>query len=249
MNPTDIATHMEHVHTVSPEWRAEFERRLGEADPNENPWDIASFDFSDLVPRRGPSPTIVEVGGYEGRWLMGMSTMHRDARLVAFEPQDWARERLRARFAAEYGDAPERRPVFLELFPFGLGIEDGSFPMGGWHTDACSFLLDDAYFAAHPEEGRNEVGIGELREVTEVFRQYRLNDIDVLCMNIEGYEYLLLPHMGHEGLLANVEHLMVQFHTVHDPEGAAEVNIRAGLAETHDLAWEWPALSCWSRRR
>lgn len=207
-----------------------------------NVWDEASFAFQ----LDADHAAIVEVGGFEGRWLAEMRRRY-GGRLIAFEPQEWAHERLRAR-VIDRGEMVYPAAT-LEVEPYGLSAgERGRFEMGGWGTDACSFLLDDAYFTEHPEEGRRDRGLGELRPVAEAFDGLGLSEVAVMCVNIEGYEYKLIPAMAAAGLLPRIAHLMIQFHRAHDPSRRLEAEIRAALAPTHDLAWEWPALACWTRR-
>lgn len=217
---------------------------------NENEWDRRSvFDrtHDGYLPAEG---AIVEVGGFEGRWLGLMHAAHGARRYVAFEPQTWAHERMRERWVRARADAMPclRDECSLEILPYGLGIEAGTFTMGGWGTDANSFLLDDAFYEAHPEEGRNERGQGELRLVEEVFDELALAKVAALMVNIEGYEYKLLPHMYGAGLLARCEIIGVQFHRVHDDEHfTREGMIRGLIEETHRLLWDYPALTAWKR--
>lgn len=201
-----------------------------------NPWDVRSVTWELPI-----APVIVEVGGFEGRWIAEMA-----ARYVgtyhAFEPQPWAHERIVRAFreAALPGST-------LIIHPFGLGAADATLPMRGWGTDACSFLKDDAFFEAWPSEGRNERGEGQIRPVAAVFTEIGIDRVDVMMINIEGYEYVLLPEMVRAAMMPSIRNLAVQFHRDY-PASAVEPALREDIGRTHRLIWEWPALTAWTLR-
>lgn len=206
-------------------------------EPN-NPWDEASFDWP-----LAPDAVVVEVGGFAGRWLVGMAARY-SGQYHAYDPQSWAITRLVDRWnltAVSSGSS---------LYPHrvGLGLREEVREMRGWGTDACSFLMDDAYFAEHPEEGRRDPGQGQLVDAAKALNVADFPRIDVMMMNIEGFEFVLLPYLLSSGIIDRVEHLAVQFHEAHDPEGTLQSNIRTALARTHDVRFEYPALTAWSRR-
>lgn len=205
-----------------------------------NPWDEASFDWP--LGFDVPDTVVVEVGGFEGRWLAGMAERY-EATFHAFEPQPWAADRLEQRVLQQLGPNSA-----LAVHRFGLGRTDSALPMRGWNTDACSFLKDDAWYERHPGEGRRDEGIGQIRPVGRVFAQLGLERTDVLMMNIEGFEYVLLPEMARGGLLHRIEHIAVQFHDGYDTE-ATEAEVRELIGRTHDVRWDWPGtLTAWTRR-
>lgn len=203
-----------------------------------NPWDVASFDWP---LHRGA--VVVEVGGFAGRWLCGMARRYPGA-YHAFDPQDWAMDRLEERWNTEVTNGS-----MLTTHRYALGVRDETLPMRGWGTDANSFLMDDAYFEAHPEEGRRDPGTGVLRDAAVVLNERDFPHIDVCMMNCEGYEFLLLPYLIEQGVIARIKHLAVQFHTAHDDVGRYEFAIRESLARTHDIRFDYGAtLVAWSRR-
>jgi FkbM family methyltransferase len=200
-----------------------------------NPWDRDSFDW----PLAGPV-TVIEVGGYEGRWVSEMMLRY-PGRYFAFEPQAWARERMAAKAAGIAG-------ATLQIEPYGIGVTDGVFPMGGWGTDSCSFLKDDAFFARH-DEGRNERGTGELVRADTALDRLGLDAVDVMMVNIEGYEFELLPYLIEREIMPRIRFLAVQFHGFADPRGECQNAIRQLLRLTHVLRFDWgDTLVGWERR-
>lgn len=198
-----------------------------------NVWDEASVAWDVHQPG-----VFVEVGGFEGRWLAEMAARY-DGRFHAYEPQGWALDRIRRSFVDV-----RREHAVLDLHPYGLGPKDDLLPMGGWETDACSFLKTPEWYAEHPDEGRRTMGVGEIRRASEALPP---GMIDVMMMNIEGFEYRLLPALYADGVMRRIRHLAVQFHRDYEISNR-EALIRSEIAETHDQIWEWPALTAWKLR-
>lgn len=146
----------------------------------DHPWDEQAIDW----PLNSES-VVVEVGGYKGRWALQIAERYHP-RLFVFEPQPWAY----ATCKAALGDQ-------AMVKSYGLGAKAGIFAMGDWETDGCSFVKDGQH-------------VGRMEEIGAAFGRLELDTIDLLLMNIEGYEYTLLPHMLDRGILP--KRLMVQFH-------------------------------------
>lgn len=142
---------------------------------------------------------VVELGGYQGRWAVEIARRY-NPRLYVFEPQTWAWERCRATLV----DFPK-----AQVFDYALGVQAGEFPMGDFWTDGCSFVKD----AGHGKP----MGTGRMQAIGQTLAGLGLAQVDLLLMNIEGYEYTLLPHMLEIGLVPDVvAGLMVQFHDFAD---------------------------------
>lgn len=131
---------------------------------------------------------VFEVGSYRGRWAHQIAERY-NPHLFCFEPQPWAAET--ARRLLEGFNA--------QVFTFGLGEKDAELPMSEFHTDGCSFL-----------RSTRERGLGKIREIKSVVEELGIDTIDLMLMNIEGYEYILIPHMFNQGIFPKI--LVAQFH-------------------------------------
>lgn len=198
---------------------------------------MSDFDtLADLLPRHReaamlalldlPSGSVsIVAGGYKGDTAAFLRSMHK-GRVFAFEPQQWAAALLQDRFS---GDG------WVTVRGFGLGSTNAEgVDMGEYWTDACSFLFDPKAVRA--------IGTGDLRDVAEVWKEEGIGVADLLLLNMEGYEYVLLPYMADRGLLACVGNIVLQIHEHVAVEGVALGSI---LRQTHDLvadfgpAWQW----------
>jgi FkbM family methyltransferase len=183
----------------------------------EHEWDYRAIDW----PLNSKS-VVVEIGGYIGRWALQIAERYHP-HLYIFEPQPWAAQAC----GDALGDA-------ARVLPYALGDRDGTFPMGAYETDGCSFLRPGDI-------------PGTMREIGQAFKGLGLSHIDLMLMNIEGYEYTLLPYMLELGI--RPARLMVQFHPFDDVQQAATARIFERLAALgYTVAWTYGlVLTAWER--
>ena len=163
---------------------------------------------------------VVEVGGYTGRWALQIAERYHP-RLFVFEPQPWAADVCRKAL----GEA-------ATVLSYGLGSATAMLSMGEWETDGCSFI----------KEGTTSAW---MHEVGAAFRELAIAHIDLMLMNIEGYEYTLIPHMLDHGILPR--RLMVQFHPFTDEQKAIQAQIYERLAALgYTIPWSYGViLTAW----
>lgn len=106
--------------------------------------------------------------------------------------------------------------------------------MSKWETDGCSLV-----------DGREHQVT--MVEIEKTFKLLKVGNIDLMLMNIEGYEYTLLPHMLERGI--QPKRLMVQFHTFVDQYGMALAHIHAALERYgYRIVWTYGVmLTAWER--
>lgn len=186
----------------------------------EHAWDAKALDWPLTT-----QSTVVEVGGYKGRWALQIALRYQP-RLFVFEPQPWAHAVCQAVLADS-----------ATVLNYGLGDHDGVLPMGQWETDGCS-LVNVA--AGNQNEGR-------ICEIGAAFERLEITDIDLMLMNIEGYEYTLLPHMLDQGILPR--RLMMQWHLFGDPWGFIMAGHWTRLEQLgYRIAWTYGImLTAWER--
>lgn len=189
------------------------ETRAAAATP-EHAWDRRAIDWP-----LSSNSVVVEVGGYKGRWALQIAEKY-NAYLYVFEPQPWAAEVCRALL----GD----RATVLN---YGLGVEDAALPMRAWETDGCSFVKG------------GDGPTGWMHEIGRAFEELGIARVDLMLVNIEGYEYTLLPHMFDRGI--HPRRLMVQFHDYADPTGTHRRAIEQRIAGRYRLAWDYGTLTAW----
>lgn len=177
--------------------------------------------------------TVFEVGAYEGRWAKQIMDKY-GCTVHAFEPQYWAVAKLL--YLQQQGFNK------LQVHPYALGTKAGVLPMGEYETDACSFL----------HVGQRRQGEGEMRDACKVIDELCLvgsRDINLMMINIEGYEYELLNYLIHCGATDHIERLCVQWHQFADPSGGMYKSLKEKLyIEGFNSAWSfYPTLEAFTR--
>ena len=172
---------------------------------------------------------VFEVGAYKGRWAKQIADKY-GCTVYAFEPQTWAYEEI----------VKLNNPNICPL-NYGLGVKTETVMLGEYDTDACSVYTTNS----------RKDGYGDFLEAEQAFLSLGLvdRDLDLMMMNIEGYEYDLIPHMIDSGLVLFFKTICVQWHTFRDETGYKYNKIRSRLSDLgYTLKWSFfPTLECWSR--
>lgn len=186
---------------------------------------LTRFDLS-------PDSVVVVVGAYKGLAMEALHEIYAPARTIGYEPQEWAFQDATSRLAEKPG---------CEVQPYGLGVIDGTFDMGEFHTDACSFINTGLNSRLH--------GKGKMRDADIALKSAVGSEkINLLIMNIEGYEYELLPYLIEKGWLRQVDRLAVQWHLNLGNDGHIN-EILAQIDETHNRVLdEFPAWIYWTKK-
>lgn len=143
------------------------------------------------------SSLVVIVGAYKGITADLINQLYHPWLIQCYEPQPWAFKVL-----MEVAMAASN----IEAFNYGLGVAAEVLPMGEWNTDACSFI--------NVGPGSREQGEGVLTPADWAIKGH----VDLLLINIEGYEFKLLPYLRAKGILPRVDALAVQWHLDLVPE-------------------------------
>lgn len=106
----------------------------------------------------------------------------------------------------------------------GVGIDNKTISVNN-DNDGTSLLK---------ENGSIQV---EIRDVIELLKD--VEHIDLLKVNIEGFEYDVLDRMAEFGLLERADFILVQFHNFDTVPNVEEryINTRANLSKTHNCQW------------
>lgn len=135
-----------------------------------------------------PEGNIVIAGAYKGDTVEFLAKHHPDALIFAYEPQQWAFDEI------------EGGPNLIK-YNVALGERDGVVKLHKFETDACyiEYVPDvwpeDSDVIADCIDARRELG--------------RLFNIELFVMNMEGYEYTLIPYIIP---FVPIKRLLVQFH-------------------------------------
>lgn len=160
--------------------------------------------------------TVLDLGGYEGRWAEHIQSKH-GCFVHVFEPVPEFCEGIRRRFDGNHRVA---------VHEFGLGPreEEVEFRVSADGTGAWS-------------DGR-PVAVRMLRASTVIEQLvFETGDIALAKINIEGGEYDLLDHLTETGVIEAIRNVQVQFHTFYPDCQARRGRIAEALSRTHERTW------------
>jgi hypothetical protein len=182
-----------------------------------------------------PLSTCVVAGAFTGRVMELLDALYDPERIIGFEPQIWAFQQAWQRLSDKTN---------CLLLPWGISTgAEGIFEMVAYETDECSFVgLGDERGPVRSKQR----GEGRLVEATRAFRMVGLGLVDLAVINMEGYEYPLLPYLIDQRMTA--DRMVVQFHTKFGTD-EQEAQIRLGLDRTHEVIEDdFPRWVYWRRR-
>lgn len=127
----------------------------------------------------------------------------------------------------------------IQCFNYGLSNENGSFLISD--EDNGSSIIR-----------RNTKGSLEkvvVKDIVAEFSELNLQCVDLMKINIEGPEFLILPHLISSGLIEKTIHIQVQFHDFYPGAGQLRNEIRRKLDSTHLEEWNYPFVwESWKRK-
>lgn len=183
----------------------------------DNTWDVDAVTWQDI----DESSIVFEIGSFKGRWALQMAERYNPI-LYCFEPQSWCYQ-VTYEVLKDYN---------AHVYNFGLGYTEERIPMAEFGTDGCSFI-----------RSTREIGEGEIRDIDRVCTYLKIDHIDLCLINIEGFEYILLPYMMERDI--KPQKLMIQFHDYNGHD--RELEMRELLAYNgYRVIWDYgKMLSAW----
>lgn len=178
----------------------------------------------------GPESVVFDLGGYKGDFAHSIHTRY-GCRVFVFEPVKHYYSECVERFKGN------DKIVCLN---YGLSDADGSLRISN-EGDGSSIIKNNA----RPDS--EEVFV---KRFDTQFAVLGVQHIDLLKINVEGAEFLILPHLIKCGLMPRIEHLQVQFHSFYMGAKVLRDEIRAQIAKTHVESWNYTFVwESWTRRR
>ena len=165
---------------------------------------------------------VFDGGGFEGMFAENIYNKYK-CNIFIFEPIKKYYEEIVMKFKGNKK---------IKVFNFGLSNINDNVKI--YHDgDATTIHKENASFE-----------LIDIRDINEFMVENKINNVDLLKLNIEGSEYDVLTKLINEDKLGVVKNIQVQFHSFIDNAIEKRSYIRENLNKTHketycyDFVWE-----------
>lgn len=161
---------------------------------------------------------IFDVGGYEGDFAAKIYEKY-NSTVYVFEPVEEFYNLIQNRF---------KNVDKIKVFKYGLAAENK-------HVEIS---LDGDRSSTHTLNNSKKQTI-ELRKIDEVIKELKIQNIDLIKINIEGEEFPLLKYSIIKNITKKMKNIQVQFHTFVEFSSQKRRAIQHKLEETHSLTYNY----------
>jgi FkbM family methyltransferase len=161
---------------------------------------------------------VLDIGGYEGQWASDIFSRY-CCIIHIFEPIEEYANQLESRFI--------KNPKIV-VHKFGLSSQS-------LKTKISVNLDSSSVFRGDGES--QEI---QLIKAVDFIRDYKIEKIDLVKINIEGGEYDLLEHLIKSEFIQHINNIQVQFHDFVPNAVTRMANIQNALSQTHYLTYQYP---------
>jgi FkbM family methyltransferase len=170
---------------------------------------------------------VFDLGGFHGQWTDSIWEMYK-CKIFTFEPiADLARG-----IKSKYVNNEK-----VNIYEFGLSNESKQLKIN-WSNDGSSFNTQ----MIRPIDC-------EVKSINEFIEQNKIEEIDLMKINIEGDEFPVLNSLIESGNVLKIKNIQVQFHSFIPNAVEMRKEIQNKLAKTHkqtynyEFVWEnWERL-------
>jgi len=171
--------------------------------------------------------TVVDIGSYDGTWLKKITDMY-GCHGIGLEP-------VNKFYLKSLNNITDK----LQFINAGITIKNEHKLKINLNVDSTSILT-----TGRPLEHQDEECEITLINVMDFLNNISFKKIDLLQINIEGYEYELLPYMIENNLFNNITNLQIQFHSISTLSETKYINIKKklneiGFKDTFDFKLVW----------
>ena len=160
---------------------------------------------------------VFDIGGYVGDFSSLIYEKYK-CKIYIFEPSP--------KF---YKICKERFKNNKKILCFNYGLSDSENEL---------FLSNENEASSITKNIKNDNGeVVKIRKFSNVFKKLKIDQIDLLKVNIEGSEYNLLPHIIEEKLIEKINNIQIQFHIFISDAKNKRIAIIKTLRKTHKNDW------------
>ena len=161
---------------------------------------------------------VLDLGGYKGDFAYEINKRY-GCYVYVFEP-----------VKSFYNYCVDRFKNNTKIKNFNCGLSDSTGTAFISNEDTGSSILKNN------TEDCEKINLVQFKEQTDILG---IEKIDLLKINVEGAEFLILPHLFETDLIKKINHIQIQFHNFYTDAEKLRRGIREKLAETHIQKWNY----------
>jgi FkbM family methyltransferase len=161
---------------------------------------------------------VLDVGGYMGDWANSIFEKY-GAVIHVFEP-----------VSSFYTSMENRFLTNLKVTVHHYGLSDSS-------KNVEIALQEDGSSTVRFESDRKERI--KLVDIVDFIDKYKIEEIDLIKINIEGGEYELLERMFEMDIIKKCKNLQIQFHDFYPESKKCRASLREKLRLTHQITYDY----------
>jgi FkbM family methyltransferase len=163
---------------------------------------------------------VLDVGAYTGEWSKSINEMYRSPSIYAFEPDEESHKKA-LDLLGNYGN--------ISIFNYGLSGKNQEAQL--YHSG-----IGSSVFRGWSRKKSSRI---QLRDVSEVIDELKIERVDLMKINIEGSEYSLLKRLVESGAATKCKLIMIQYHEWIPGAHRMRGEINQELARTHEVEWSY----------
>ena len=161
---------------------------------------------------------VFDIGGYKGEFAADIFCKY-GCNIYIFEPIIEYYEEIKSKF---------RNNSKVRIFPFGLGMKNSSELISLDENNSSLFRFSE-----------HQILI-QIKSINEFIEEYKITNIDLMKINIEGAEYDLLDSLISVKNHLIIQNFQIQFHDfVFDSAKERMVKIQSDLVKSHSLTFQY----------
>jgi FkbM family methyltransferase len=170
---------------------------------------------------------VFDIGAFEGAWSKKIWQKYH-CKVYSFEPVPEFYEKAKQNISG----------TSIILLNYAVGVKDMQAKIN-LKGDGSSFI----------SEGKSCKTV-EVRSICGLIEKFDLGKVDLIKLNVEGYEYLIMENIISNNLVGFFDHYQIQFHGGVPNAEERRSQIRKVLSKTHEEKYNYPLVwEGWSVRK
>jgi FkbM family methyltransferase len=165
---------------------------------------------------------IFDLGGFDGNFSQTMYSKYK-SNIYVFEPHPEFVSIIRDKF---------KDNEKVKVFDYGVGGKTENLQLVS--CNESSYIIPQTKVNNTSNKIFQNISIKSFKNV---YDEMKVNNIDLLKINVEGSEYDIMQNIFDNDLTTKINNFQIQFHKINDKSEKLLLDIRTELSKTHKQDW------------